>query len=186
MDKDRLEQFIHQNREQFDDALPSLKVWAEIERAMQPERARPKVSWLRVLAFAASVSLLVLSGVGIGLYMGKSAGQDTPIALSEIDPSYAGLEEYYQREISSRMAKLANYQQGSAVREDLQQLDHVLLELQEELKQAPKGQEAQIIENMIRSYKAKVDILERVLNRLQETKNGSTSLEKTNSHEISI
>ncbi len=188
MKRDNLEQFIHQNREAFDDAVPSLKVWAEIDRAihLQPHRVRKKRSWMSRLALAASIALLVLSGVGIGLYMGASNAGSPTVALSDISPQYEGMEQQFQHEIDQRMARLAHYEQDEAVLQDLDQLDQAMHELQKELKYAPKGQEQQIVENLIRSYQAKIAILERVLQRLQEADPVPEELPKTTSDEVSI
>ena len=67
---------------------------------------------------------------------------------------------------------------------DLEQLDLTMQELRQELLRAPKGQEEQIIENLIRSYQTKVQILERVLERVQSTQQPNTL--KPLDNEVSI
>jgi len=188
MKRDNLEQFIHQNRDAFDDALPSLKVWAEIDRALNQQepsvrRGRP---WRRYLAIAASVVLLVLSGVGVGVYLGPAAQSSQAVALSDVAPQYAGMERQFQQQIDQRLARLARYGQNEAVVQDLEQLDKVMKELQAELQYAPKGQEQQIVENLMRTYQAKIAILERVLQRLQEANPLPEELPKSNNDEVSI
>ncbi|MDX1665605.1 MAG: hypothetical protein R3350_00160, partial [Saprospiraceae bacterium] len=62
---------------------------------------------------------------------------------------------------------LAAYSEEPSVMRDLDQVDLVVEELKSELKNAPEGREEQIIANLILSYQAKLEILERVLNRVQ-------------------
>ena len=54
---DRLEKFINQNRDQFDDKVPNLKVWADIEKRLDPPQAK-RGSIKRMLSIAASVLIL--------------------------------------------------------------------------------------------------------------------------------
>ena len=58
--KDPLEDFIHQNRDGFDDKEPSKKVWQDIETAMSFETRR---LWNSILLWrAAAIIFMVLSG----------------------------------------------------------------------------------------------------------------------------
>ena len=56
-------------------------------------------------------------------------------------------------------------------------------ELRAELANAPAGSEERIINAMIYNYKAKLEILERVLEKIQSTNQGTL---KTENDEISI
>jgi hypothetical protein len=53
------------------------------------------------------------------------------------------------------------------VMEDLQQIDEVQKDLRRELQNAPKSSREEIIQTMIKNYQTKLDILERVLTRVQ-------------------
>ena len=85
MHKDQLEQFIQTNRAEFDDARPSLKLWANIERdldseIMQPKNQQPKMAWYKVAA--AALVLLTVGGLG-GMYLGQSQSPNSAQAISE-------------------------------------------------------------------------------------------------------
>jgi len=80
------------------------------------------------------------------------------------------------------MAKLVSYEQADVVRPDLQQLDEMFKELTQELENAPKGTEEAIINAMIKNYQAKVDILNRVLEKVEAV----NAPQKTTEDEISI
>jgi acetyl-CoA carboxylase carboxyltransferase component len=166
---DKLEQFITQNRDTFDDAVPSLKVWAEIDKELDQQKgqARRVFLWRSLRAAAAVVALLLIGGYG-GMYYQQQVAS-TEITLSDIAPEYAEMEEYYTTQVNLRMQQLADYRHTDAVEPDLQQLDEVLQELQQELKNAPVGGEEQVINAMINNYKTRLDILERVLEKIQST-----------------
>lgn len=165
---DRLEQFVEQNREGLDSQVPSLKVWAEIDRNLEERRpsARIRPMW-RALSVAASVVVLLGVGAVIGMYAYKFAHPVQLPTLAEIAPEYAELERYYTSQVNNRLQELSRFDQAQTVQPDLQQLDELYEELQKELDQAPKGSEEQIIEAMIRNYQIKLDILERVLEKIQ-------------------
>ncbi len=185
MKRDSLEQFIQQNRAAFDDATPSLKVWAELDRQLQkePEEQAPRLhtQWVRLASIAASVAILIAFGMGMGYYLSQTTAQDS-VSLASVSPEYAEMEKYLTNSIDDRMARLANYEHEEGIINDLEQIDEVMAELQEELRNCPKGGEEKIVENLIRTYQAKIAILERVLNRMELNQ----PVENRTENEISI
>lgn len=167
MQRDYLEQFILDKREAFDGATPGLQVWGEISQELDRRQSRRLILWKASRAAAAALILLAC-GALIGVYF--FGNQMQPYAsLEKIAPEYAEAEAYYQEQIQQKHQQLVAYQRDDIVEKDLAQLDEVMQELRRELLVAPKGKEAEIVENLIQSYQAKVAILERVLNRLQES-----------------
>ncbi len=188
---DRLEKFVIRNRAEFDSEVPSLRVWAEIDKQLAQKSAKRLTLW-KALRVAAAVVILLCAGSLIGT---KVLGPTPAIAssLAEIAPEYADLENYYNSQIDQKIKLLASYRHDVYVQEDLRQLDEIFAELKEELELAPKGAEEQIIQMMIENYETKVSILERVLEKIQSTNpeviqegeldSGKT---KTEGNEISI
>lgn len=172
---DRLEQFVEKNRDGLNREIPSLKVWAGIDKDLEARRssARIRPIW-RALSVAASVVALLAVGAVIGMYAYKYSHPAQLPTLAEIAPEYAELERYYTSQVNNRLQELSRFNQAQTVQPDLQQLDELYQELQKELDQAPKGSEEQIIEAMIRNYQIKLDILERVLEKIQ-TNNPKTA-----------
>jgi len=170
MQRDSLEKFVLENREAFDDAIPSLKVWGEIDRSVNRREAR-RITLRRSLRIAAGVLFLLFAGALAGHYL-SGLEEENPVAVLEnVAPEYFEMAQYYEGEISSKEKQLAAYQQGETVLEDFAQLDEAMEELKEELLHAPKGQEEQIVENLIKNYQTKIQILERVLERIQSNTN---------------
>ncbi len=167
-----LEDFIAQNRESFDNQMPDLRVWASIEKAIPAKASKMlSMSWQRSLVRIAAAVALLIAGVNIGIwYAGNTASEQAGMAMSDISPEYAELEQYYQRDISAKQNKLANFAayRDKDVTNDLLQMDQVLTELREELALVPLGNREQVVRAMIENYKAKAAILERVLSHLEQ------------------
>lgn len=187
--KDQLEEYIRDNREAFDDAVPNLKVWAAIDKELNTQAtSTPKtgrrISLWRVVSIAASVVLLL----GVGAILGSqfNSGNEVRGNLASDNEVFREVEDmktYYETEIKSKEAQLVHYSERKNIAPDLAQIDQHLKELMEELKSVPAGSEEQVINAMINSYQAKAAILEKVLENLENKKDQST---KNNSDETNI
>lgn len=178
---DNLEQFIKQERAQFDTAIPDLKVWANIDKQLEQKSSKRVVMW-KAMRVAAAVLMLLVTGGIIGSHLSQNSLQDPVAVLNEISPEYAEMERYFQQEVNQKMKRLASYDKDQVV-EDLTQLDQVMEELKHELLNAPRGTEEQILNTLIKSYQSKIAILERVLERVEPAEQ---EVEKTTKNEISI
>ena len=186
---ERLEKFVIQNRDELDMAVPSLKVWAEIDKNLERKSAKPRSLWGFVRVAAAVVILL-----GVGSMIGVNLSESNSVAgLAEVAPEYADLEHYYNSQIDKKVKQLASYRHDVYVQEDLRQLDEVFTELRNELEIAPKGAEEKIIQMMIENYETKIAILERVLEKIQSVTPGHDTHEdndleqiKSESDEVSL
>ncbi len=175
-----LERFVAENREAFDTATPSFRVWSEIDKVLHRQQTQRKLSvapiW-RVVRVAASVLILLSVGAMAGIYFTQSkvAATQTIASLSDISPEYAEMVQYYNEQIDEKVRQVSMETNDKSVLSDLEAIDKTMKELEAELQKAPKGAEEQIISNLIRSYQIKVEILERVLNRIQQSKENSNS-----------
>lgn len=184
MKLDNLETFLLKEREHFDTAVPSLKVWAAIDKKLdEKEQTSKRIRlWPIVRMAVAVVALLVIGGVA-GSYLTQIRSQNPSLALQHIAPELSELENYYNKEVEQKLQQLASYEQDEAVARDLADIDAVMEELKKDLLNAPKGSEEHIIGTIIKSYQTKIAILERVLNRIQST---NPKLSKPGDDEISI
>jgi hypothetical protein len=184
MQKDNLEQFIQAHREQFDEAVPALKVWAEIDRAVQQQKVRPKFQLIRILRVAAAVALLLgIGGLG-GSYLANLRQQDPVAIIESVNPEYFDMEKRFQEQIDQKVQQLVKYEPNSSLLKDMKQMDAVMAELKRELSVAPKGQEEAIISTMIQTYQNKVRILENVLEQVRQSNPEAAKAEKN--HEVSL
>jgi hypothetical protein len=167
---DFLENYIHENRDNFDSATPDFRLWEGINQRLnaqeRDERLRTEAKIIRMPVFAqklriaAGVAAILTCGVVIG-YFAKP--QPSAIALSEVSSEHAEMERFYQTQIDKKTKQLMSLGNDTKVQADLNEIDAVMAELQQELTNAPKGSREQIIRNLIASYKAKTDILEKVV-----------------------
>lgn len=169
---DNLEQFIRDNREEFDTAIPSLKIWAELDKQLPKVPEKPvakRISIRRFLSIAAAVTMLIGFGIGIGFYLSPTVEQGA-VTLSDLSPEYAEVEQYYSTQVNSKLARLASYQATSPeIQADLAELDQWMQDLQKELSIVPKSKEEAVVNDIIDLYKTKVAILEKVLESIQSS-----------------
>lgn len=192
-ERDDLEQFIQDNREAFDDAIPSLKVWAAVDKQLS-EKSSPSASadhnepkgrvrslW-RIASIAASVVVLL----AIGAILGRQFNADSMDHFAADDSVLREVEDmrqYYEAEIKNKEAQLVRYNESRTVTPDLKQIDEQLKELMKEMKEVPAGSEEQVINAMINNYQTKIAILEKVLEKLD---NKNEKINKISDDETNI
>ncbi len=172
--KDRLEEFIHENREQFDYAFPSLKVWAKIDNELHPKKKSKKMfSLLYITKMVAVTTALVAMGTVIGLYLTNHSGKQqmaASLSLEDISPKHAELEQQYQQQIARKVNQLSSYSIDLEVKEDILQLEQLFNDLKKELVNVPPDKQELVIDAMIKNYQTRIGILERVLFHLEAAK----------------
>ena len=172
MKMDNLEQFIRDNREEFDTKVPSLKIWAELDKQLPQPQQKPqakRISIRRFLSIAAAVTLLIGFGVGIGFSLSPSP-EESAVTLSDLSPEYAEVEQYYSTQVNNQLARLASYKATNPdLQADLAELDQWMQDLQKELSIVPKSKEEAVVNDIIDLYKTKVAILEKLLDSIQSS-----------------
>jgi hypothetical protein len=178
-----LETFIRHNREAFDQAEPGQMLWDNISGQLpQPKAIKVHIGWQRHLMRIAASLLLILTGIGGGIWYERQGNVDSGMAMSEVSDEYAELEQFYRRKINQKQERLATFtgHQASDVYEDLEHLDEIMEQLRKELATVPPGNREQVVRAMIENYKAKTAILQRVLERLEETSQGGNNDQNSN------
>jgi hypothetical protein len=188
--KQSLSTFIQSNRDAFDEATPSFRVWSGIDQALHPQEKKRLASVgniRRVLSVAASVLLLLAVGAASGIYYMKTQVNKAAMvaSLEDISPEYGEMVRYYNEQISEKTRQVSLQSNDKTVLEDLKAVDKAMAEMEAELQKAPKGAEEQIVANLIKSYQIKLNILERVLERIQSAKKDSTK-QNLEDDEVSI
>ena len=176
---DRLEEFVRQNREQFDLREPDPSIWLKIQTDEAPVvKERFSMRWLRVAAAVA----MIFAGSTAGIYFlaGEKASSDE--ALSELYLEIQETEVYYSQMVNQRYMELKPYLANDPAAEamlsmDLEELDEVYNELKEDLKDNASNPE--VIEAMILNYRVKLEILEDLLNQLKEKENQDYETEES-------
>jgi hypothetical protein len=171
--KDPLEEFVRQNRADFDDKEPSEKAWARIERTIGFRSYR---LWDSVVLWrAAAVVFMALSGY---LLIPQSK---TSIQGSSAQNEFKDVEEFYFKQISEKVGMIDEFQKSEGLNgftQDFQRLDAMYMVLKEEMKTSPsqKVQDALVLNLLVR-----IDLLNQQLYKLEkayskERKSGEDSV----------
>lgn len=183
---DKLEKFIRENKADFDREVPGLKVWANINKELEKQKpgGAKTYSIKRYLSLAAAVLALLTVGGFAGSYLSKKTIPTITLQQEpQLPPEYQKLEDFYRQQYQQKVNLLANYQVDPNFENDLKQFEEVMETLKTELQNAPKGNEERIVSAIIQNYQSKIEILQRVLERIQTTNPKTTNSEKD---EISI
>jgi hypothetical protein len=166
-----VEKFVQNNASQFDTEIPNLKVWANIENQLPQQTTKvsspivAKLGWWRQ---AAAAAILLLCGVGLGLFINTKKEATITQAMGQMAPELKETEQFYNKKIETKLTQYASYTQDPSVLADLKQVDEVQEELRKELENAPTTAREEIVKRLIKNYQIKLGILERVLNNINE------------------
>lgn len=172
--KDRLEQFINDNRDQFDLHEPDERLWAGIESNVQKKKPI-RIGWQGVMWRAAAV--LIIFGASFMLQEFLHQRRDV---ISERDetkimqqiPELQEAEMYYTNLLDDKIQQIepliSEYPElGETLQQDLTELDSVYGELQKDLRDNIANDE--VVEAMIQNYILKIQILEDLLEYMDDT-----------------
>lgn len=164
--KDDLEDFIEQRRELFDVKIPDEKLWNTISKQINTNTI--SIVWYRSRLFksiAASFLLLVMGG-SLGFLLANK--KESSLWNVEIDARpFTNFEMVSKKSIKEKLFQLRELNAEESIFSDLQQMDRSMEELKKELDRIPKGQEKIILEQLKRGYQTKIDILDKILQRLE-------------------
>jgi len=182
--RDNLEQFIQNNRQEFDKETPSLKVWAELDKqlATQTQKAPPRRIF-SIAKMAASFLLILSIGLAGGYFLSQQFGGKGDAMAGQF-PEFGKLQQYYTQQVSEKLDELQQYNYVDGVNEDLTRIDGFIEDLKKQLEVAPRGSEETIINAMIQNYKTKLEILERILTRIEARKSKKQKVDENESVDI--
>jgi hypothetical protein len=172
--KDRLEQFISDNRGQFDLYEPDDRLWAGIESGIRQKKTL-RIGWKGLLWRAAVVVLIFGASFLLQEYLHQRRGmiserEQTKILreipeLEEADIYYTGLLDEKLRLLEPLISE--HPELGVSLNQDLSELDSIYLELHKDLRDNIANDE--VVEAMIQNYVLKIQILEDLLKCMDET-----------------
>lgn len=176
MSPDKLEKYILDERDRFDDLEPDPAVWDRIE-TRQAKVVR--INWKGIAWKAAAVVAIFTASYYFHDYVDARRLQQQDFLAgaaaeggSQIVQELVEAEAYYTAQISLRKEEVFRLTSGLPdVRQEIDleivELDKVFEELKEDLKDNADNEE--VIEAMIQNYRLKLDILEEMLYRLKES-----------------
>ena len=161
--QDSLEDFIRDNRASLDDLKAPDRVWARINK-----KDRPVQSLWKWTAMAASALLLIAVGYIFGI---RTQAQPEIAGWDE----YKEAEQYYQDRIDRKMEKIKTLPVSQEVLTDIQVLDEVYEQLRKQLLEDPNADAELLLSAMIRHQQQKLDIMEKILNRVDKYQSNESS-----------
>ena len=165
---DNLEKYIKSNRDKFDDRNPDPMFWDQIAARLPQQRHDRRIVAWKWMAAAAVVLALVMGGVVAGMYMGRD-----PMSANPAYAEFMQAQQYYNVEYNKKKSELAQYTYDPVLDKDLQELDKIYNQLSEEFRTTSEPDRTELINAMIQIYKTRIELLERVLNKIEQNKNGT-------------
>lgn len=186
MKRDKLEQFIAENRDQFDIHDPGERVWnginSEIHKGKKFPYIKKVIGWAAIILVTFSASFLLQEYLHRNHAMTeRNDKKNNKIEIPELQEAqiyYANLVDEKILEIEPLLENRPEL--GSALKNDLAELDSIYAELQNDLKDNISNDE--VVEAMIQNYRLKLEILEDFLSHLQE----NTNEEKADKNEYNL
>ena len=187
MKEDLLEKFILENKDEFDDQLPSPNLWDAIEK----KKSKPRIATLinTKLAIAASILIIATSGIAF-LYINNNDNTYANTNHNNNNEASNDLNEaraYYTSQIQQRSSELFNYAKNypeitAEIYQEFEKLDSSYNNLQKDLNENIANEV--VIQAMIEHYRIKLKMMEDILNQLKGSNNNKSLPQKNSSYDI--
>jgi hypothetical protein len=167
----RLEDFIRQHKNDFDDHKPVADLWQKIEKQLPAEvkTIKPQKSFSLGFVLRIAAGIILVMAVGFVFYLQKQHQQ--PVDLAQINPEYAQQQMRYASEVESKRTEIKAiaktdpelYREFSLV---LTGMDQSYKKLNQELQNSPNQE--RILRAMIRNLKVQTELLNQQLQVIEE------------------
>ncbi len=179
---DKLEKFISENRDKLDRYSPAEKVWDNIDKRIRNKN----ISFQHVFSRAATV--LAITALSFMVYYFISTGNEKDSSFKEEIYMSADLKEtelYYTIKVNGLLEKtmpllIDKPDLEKDLMNDMSELDNICQEIKSDLRDNVRNED--VIEALIRNYRAKVEILEEMLTALGEEEHENQN--KISGHEL--
>jgi len=178
---DKLKNFIDENRPEFEMFSAPDSLWEGINQQLkQSEKTENKkgktakivqmyaISRPMMMRVAASIALLLVIGIGWVSYK-----IDALDGTEKNNPQLSKTEQHYDEVFHAKLAELKQYEQDDLYDPDLltdiEELANIYADLRSDLKEDADNE--QVVEAMIRNYRIRIELLERMLDEIKMKKN---------------
>ncbi|MCB0807423.1 MAG: hypothetical protein KDC05_16640 [Bacteroidales bacterium] len=181
---DKLEQFIRNNRSEFDAPEPPVGLWDKIEPGVS--KKKPVIDWQKVIIRLAAVIAIFIAAYyfhewrtpEIAVQHKTSTGEFESIqVLVEAEGYYMGKIDEAKNEVTQLAS--SDDKVIELMNTDLDELTSIFNSLKNDLRDDSDNQE--VIEAMIQNYRIRLQILEEMLKQLKKS---DSENKKTDSNEI--
>ncbi|SFF31246.1 hypothetical protein [Thermoflexibacter ruber] len=182
---DKLKNFIDENRQEFEEFKAPEELWAGISQRLKEEKHFPILTeekqskknkqvnkTVKMYSFSRSMLMRVAASVLILLVAGITWVSYKIDALED-DPPLSKTEAYYEQIFHAKLTELKQYENDDLFDRDLlidiQELEEIYNDLKNDLKEDANNE--QVVEAMIRNYRVRIELLEKMLNEIKLKKN---------------
>lgn len=171
----RLEDFIHDNRDEFDDLEPRAALWDNIEqRLFTEEQATPKKREAKTftLGFVLRVAAVIIMVMGVGFVFYLRNEKAAPaVNLAAINPVYARQQVQLASLVKIKRTELKSVakfdpQLYKEFSNDIAKMDSTYQKLNAELKTSPNQE--RVLRAMIRILQVQTDVLNQQLQVIEQ------------------
>ena len=163
----KLEDFMRDNRDDFDSELPSQDLWNRIESKLE-KREKGKHKFLKIASAVAAVLILAV----VGAYMLKLQPDHNNKYANITDPELKNLletEAFYAQKVSVKVGEIQKCYKihpelKMDIENDLNELDNMYQALEKDLNDNLYNRE--VIEAMIQNNRFRLEMVDRVLNQI--------------------
>lgn len=157
--KQKLEDFVRQNRDAFDDKVPNEKIWKSIAAGLPDFR---RSAWNNVTIWRVAAMLFMALSFYLVLQGDLLKVGDNKQALNE----FKDVEAFYVQQISEKVRIIDSYEEAEGLNGftvDIHQLEAMYMVLKEEMQSRPsqKVKDALVLNLLVR-----IDLLNKQLHRL--------------------
>lgn len=173
--KDRLENFIRDNKKEFDQFDPPAAVWEKIEQQLDEKRinsssAGNKKEKVVRLSFLLKIAATIIVVLGVGLW-GYQYQERESADLSNIDPQLAKQQIHYASLIEVKRTELKQIEKEepqlySEFSSEIRKMDASYQKLKSDLPGSPNQEET--VKAMIRNLQIQTELLNQQLGIIQQ------------------
>ena len=182
--EERLENFAHKNRKEFDEAEPPKGLWEKIEEKLDEEdKLRSKkdrvINLNQLLKIVASLAVIVAAGIFLWQYQYNQATD-----LANIDPILAKQQIHYTSVIEIKRNKLNRLENEdpqlyNEFSSEIRKMDESYQRLKKDLPNSPNQEET--VKAMIRNLKIQTEVLSQQLNVIKQINDSKKQENETQS-----
>lgn len=164
----RLEDFIKNNRAEFDDQQPGNNLWDKIEKQL-PYNFKQQEKKTFSLGFVLRMAAILVVGMGISFIL-FLRNERKNVNLAEINPEYAKQQVHYASLIASKRNELKEVSKSDPqlyheFSNELTKMDSVYKKLNHDLPNSPNPEE--VLRAMIRNLQIQTEVLNQQLNVIE-------------------
>jgi hypothetical protein len=180
--KNRLERFVEDNRDAFDELEPRSDLWLDISLKVLDKEEVSRPIWFRQTFWRYAAAVIILLSIGLGVFqLGRYTQRMEsvvmePATLQQIAPELAQVEAYYTSLISEQRQQLndadlknLNADMAGDFSRDLSSLDSAYVRLKRDLYKGANKE--QIVSAMIQNLQLRSEIISRQIETLGKIKN---------------